>query len=194
MSNNMEEIKSKIIDFLEDASSLIILGIGNDIRGDDGVGPYIINRIINLKEDVSNNNISNNVDMDAAIENNKSNDFSKNMEENIHLINGGTVPENFTGLIKKINPSHIIIIDASIMNKKPGQIEIYLKENISNVSISTHSMSLSYMVKYLELENQFELIFIGIEPKIMDLSLELSDIVKSSADDLIHIFESLFFK
>ena len=171
MSNNMEEIKSKIIDFLEDASSLIILGIGNDIRGDDGVGPYIINRIINLKEDVSNNNISNNVDMDAAIENNKSNDFSKNMEENIHLINGGTVPENFTGLIKKINPSHIIIIDASIMNKKPGQIEIYLKENISNVSISTHSMSLSYMVKYLELENQFELIFIGIEPKIMDLSV-----------------------
>ena len=190
----MEEIKSKIIDFLENASSIIILGIGNDIRGDDGVGPYIINRLINLKEDISNNNVSNHVNIDAAIENNKSNDFSKNVDENIHLINGGTVPENFTGLIKKINPSHIIIIDASIMNKEPGQIEIYHKENISNVSISTHSMSLSYLVKYLELENQFELIFIGIEPKIMDLSLELSDTVKSSADDLIQIFESIFFK
>ena len=108
------------------------------------------------------------------------------------LINGGSVPENFTGLIKKIDPSHIILIDASLMKMQAGEINIVNKDNIADISISTHSMSLAYLIKYLQLEKEYNILFIGIEPEIMDLSFELSDNVKESSDILVKLlFEKI---
>ena len=55
MLNNLDKISSDIDLFLENCDSLLILGIGNDIRGDDGLGPYIINRLSILKDYILNN-------------------------------------------------------------------------------------------------------------------------------------------
>lgn len=226
MLNNFDKISEDIDLFLENCDSLIILGIGNDIRGDDGLGPYIINQLSLLKESILNNpdpaNFKNNLNQNEPNNLDKNEDFFDNVcdintgniplddglnsyicELNVDvneslkkrlnktfLIDGGSVPENFTGLIKKSNPSHIIIVDASLMNKEAGEINIVNKDNIVDISISTHSMSLAYLIKYLELENEFEILFIGIEPKIMDLSFELSDIVKETSDLLVKLLFS----
>lgn len=206
--SQMTEIKLKLEEFLYGCSKLIILGIGNDIRGDDGLGPYIINCLSNLNKDASNNNVLGGADIDNSVNLGDIIRFS----ENILLINGGSVPENFTGPIKKFNPSHIIIIDACLMNMNPGEVNIVSKDNIVNVSVSTHSMSLTYLIKYLEsnedmsmeifddvnLENldvevkkDFKMLFVGIEPEIMDLSFDLTDSVKESCDNLINILAKL---
>ena len=50
MLNNFDKISSNIDLFLENCDSLLILGIGNDIRGDDGLGPNIINQLSILKD------------------------------------------------------------------------------------------------------------------------------------------------
>ena len=223
MINDFDKISSDIQLFLENSQSLLILGIGNDIRGDDGLGPYIINQLSILKEHVLNN--SNLEDINQEIHknnlNNKDNDFeffdnvndintgntpldeglvSYKNELNFHVnetlvdklnntffINGGSVPENFTGLIKKINPSHIILIDATLMNMEAGEINIVDKENIVDISISTHSMSLAYLIKYLQLEKEYDILFIGIEPEKMDLSFDLSPKIKNSSNMLIKL-------
>ena len=223
MLNNFDKISADIDLFLENCDSLLILGIGNDIRGDDGLGPYIINQLSILKEYALNNsnsgdvidNISqykqDNVDrkidffdnvnyintgntpLDKGLNSYMSelnvgvNESLINRLNNTFFINGGSGPENFTGLIKKINPSHIIIIDASLMNKEAGEINIVNKDNIVDISISTHSMSLSYLIKYLQLEKEYDILFIGIEPEIMDLSFELSSKIKNSSDMLIRL-------
>ena len=54
MMQNFDDISDGIDLFLDDCSSLLILGIGNDIRGDDGLGPYIINQLSILKESLLN--------------------------------------------------------------------------------------------------------------------------------------------
>ena len=223
MINDFDKISNDIQLFLENSQSLLILGIGNDIRGDDGLGPYIINQLSILKEHVLNN--SNLEDINQEIHKNnlnyKDNDFeffdnvndintgntpldeglvSYKNELNFHVnetlvdklnntffINGGSVPENFTGLIKKINPSHIILIDATLMNMEAGEINIVDKENIVDISISTHSMSLAYLIKYLQLEKEYDILFIGIEPEKMDLSFELSPKIKNSSNMLIKL-------
>lgn len=176
MSKLNETVYNDLKEFLDGYSKLVILGIGNDIRGDDGLGPYIINRLFDLKEDADDNDLNN--------------------DSGLYLINAGSVPENFTGSIKKINPSHILIIDASLMNMKPGEINIVSKENIVNLSVSTHSMSLKYLIKYLEscegVNNDFKILFVGIEPESMDLSFDLSDSVKETCDDLIKVLIDLF--
>ena len=223
MLNNLDKISEDISLFLENWDSIIILGIGNDIRGDDGLGPYIISQLSLLKEYILNN--SNSSKIKGEINDNpinaQDNDFEffdnvndintgntpldealdsyiaeLNVDVNESLadrlnrtffINGGSVPENFTGLIRKIDPSHIIIIDASLMNMEAGEVNIVNKDNIVDISISTHSMSLAYLIKYLQLEKEYDILFIGIEPEIMDLSFELSPKIKDSSDMLIKL-------
>lgn len=143
----------KIKEFLKDYDKLIILGIGNELRGDDGFGSYIINLIENELKTATNNS---------------------NFKNNIILIDGGSAPENFTGQIKRENPSHIIIVDAAIMGSEPGTIKFIEEDEIANISVSTHSMSLSFLIKYLKKDIDFELLFIGIEPFSMNLGEELS--------------------
>ena len=126
-----------MIDFLKDYEKLIILGIGNELKYDDGVGPFIISELNKL-----------------------------NLNDDILLINAQTVPENFTGKIRIENPSHIILIDACLMGLNPGEFKIVDEEEFTNIGISTHSMSLSYFVKFLNHDN---VLFIGIEPHSMEL-------------------------
>ena len=224
MLNNFDKISSNIDLFLENCDSLLILGIGNDIRGDDGLGPYIINQLSIHKSNLNDNNqeiIKNelknqdnefeffdnvndintgNTPLDEALDSYMDElnvDVNESLIERLDktfLINGGSVPENFTGLIKKIDPSHIMLIDASLMKRQAGEINIVNKDNIVDISISTHSMSLAYLIKYLQLEKEYNILFIGIEPEIMDLSFELSDNVKESSDMLVKLLFDLFDK
>lgn len=157
--------------FLKDYEKLIIMGIGNELKYDDGVGPYIVSKLNQL-----------------------------DLSDNVMLINAKTVPENFTGKIRMENPSHIILIDACLMGMNFGDYKIVDKDDFSNIGISTHSMSLSYFVKFL---NQDNILFIGIEPQLMELidqdSLgvlgadlmdfngELTENVQKSADEIIEL-------
>ena len=154
-------IKEDLVEFLKAYKKLVIMGIGNDIRGDDGIGPYIVENIKHLES------------------------------SNVSILNVTTAPENFTGKIRKIDPTHIIIVDAVIMNEGPGKIKIVKKEEVAGVSLSTHSMSLSYLVNYLELEKPYNILFIGIEPESMELGQGLSPLVKSSSDEIINIFTEI---
>ena len=156
--------ESQLRDFLTDYEKLIILGVGNELKCDDGVGPYIIKKL--QAEDIE--------DMDKLL-----------------FINAETVPENFTGKLRKENPSHIIIIDACLMGGEPGDVKIVDKYDFANIGISTHSMSLSYFVKYLERDNDFKIIFVGIEPESMDFSEKLTENVEKSAYEFIDILKGI---
>lgn len=156
--------ESQLRDFLTDYEKLIILGVGNELKCDDGVGPYIIKKL--QAEDIE--------DMDKLL-----------------FINAETVPENFTGKLRKENPSHIIIVDACLMGGEPGDIKIVDKYDFANIGISTHSMSLSYFVKYLERDNDFKIIFVGIEPESMDYSEKLTENVEKSAYEFIDILKGI---
>ena len=71
-------------------------------------------------------------------------------QNNFIVINAETVPENYTGLIRKEEPSHIIFIDAVEMDINPGEIQLIESNEIANYNISTHAMPISFMIKYIE--------------------------------------------
>ena len=155
--------ESQLESFLSNSEKLIVLGVGNDLKCDDGVGPFIIKRL--KEEDIE--------------------------DENLIFINAETVPENFTGKLRKENPTHIIIVDACLMNGNPGDMQIVDKDDFSNIAISTHSMSLSYFVKYLEKDNDLKIIFVGIEPESLDYGENLTENVEKTAFDFINILKGI---
>lgn len=155
--------EAQLKDFLKDFEKLIILGVGNELKSDDGVGPFIVKNLM-----------AENIESDRLL-----------------LINAETVPENFTGKIRKENPSHVIIVDACLMGCKPGDIRIVDKDDFTNIGISTHSMSLSYFVKYLERDTDFKIIFVGIEPETMDWGANPTENVEKAAFDFIKIIKGI---
>jgi len=156
-------LKSQLNDFLKDYDKLIVLGVGNELKSDDGVGPFIIKKL----------------------------QFENIENENIIFIDGKTVPENFTGKIRKEKPSHLIIVDACIMNSNPGDMQIVNRHDFASIGISTHSMSLSFFVRYLEKDTDFKIMFVGIEPESMDWGENPTPKVEKAADEFIKTLKEL---
>ena len=161
---NMMPFESQLSNFLEGFDKLIVLGVGNELKCDDGVGPYIIKK---LKEE--------------------------NIEDKNRLlfINAETVPENFTGKIRKEKPTHLIIVDACLMDGEPGDMKIVNKYDFANIGISTHSMSLSFFVRYLEKDTNFGIIFVGIEPESMDYADKPTPKVEDAANEFINTLKGI---
>lgn len=148
--------------FLKNHGKIAILGIGNEIKGDDGLGPAIAKKLSKL--------------------------FTNN--EDITIFDGGTVPENYTGSIRKENPSHIILVDAVEMKEEPGYIRVVQKDEIANYNISTHAMPVSFLIKYMETTIDAEIILIGIQPKQMELDQNISKKIEESIDKVVNaLFE-----
>ena len=156
--------KCQLDNFLADYGKLIILGVGNELKCDDGVGPYIIKKL--KEENIENPN-------------------------KLLFIDAQTVPENFTGKIRKENPTHVIIVDACLMDGEPGDMKIVDEHDFANIGISTHSMSLSFFVRYLEKGTDFRIIFVGIEPESMDYADKPTPKVEEAANDFVNILKEI---
>lgn len=145
-------------EFLKSHKKIAILGIGNEIKGDDGLGSYIARKLSKLFQD----------------------------NENIVVYDGGTVPENYTGSIRKVNPTHIILVDAVEMKKEPGYIRVVQKEEIANYNISTHAMPISFLIKFMETTIGGKIILIGVQPKSMELDEGISKEVETSINAVVN--------
>ena len=156
----MQELKKST----EDHELILFLCIGNDMRGDDAIGPIMAE---NLKKIFKN-------------------------RSDIIVINAETVPENYTGLIRKENPSIIIFIDAVEMKSSPGHIKLVQSDKIADYSISSHAMRLSFMIKYLESFTDAKILLIGIQPKNMEMSNPISKEVQESLEELTGLLMNIF--
>jgi len=133
----------------------ILMGIGNTLRRDDGIGSIIAQSF-------------------------KDRDWLS--------VDCGVVPENFTSIIKKNKPDLLVLIDAVEMDLKAGEFRLISPCRISALHLTTHSMPLSFLISYLKEYTQ-ELIFIGIQPKIIDYSNSVSSEVLKSSEEIIRILE-----
>jgi hydrogenase 3 maturation protease len=156
--------ESQLRNFLEGFEKLIVLGVGNELKCDDGVGPYIIKK---LKEGIVED------------------------KDRLLFIDAQTVPENFTGKIRKETPTHLIIVDACLMGGEAGDMKVVDENDFASIGISTHSMSLSFFVKYLQQDCDFRIIFVGIEPESMDYADNPTVKVEEAANEFINILKGI---
>ena len=138
-----------------DSKKYILMGIGNTLRGDDGIGSII----------------------------------AKNFKDNDWLsLDCGVAPENFTSVIKKNKPHLVVLIDVVEMDLKPGEFRIIDPEKISIMHLTTHSIPLSFLISYLENFTP-EVIFIGIQPKLIYYSTSISPEIFKSSEEIIKILK-----
>ena len=112
-------------------------------------------------------------------------------KDRLLFIDAQTVPENFTGKIRKETPTHLIIVDACLMGGEAGDMKVVDENDFASIGISTHSMSLSFFVKYLQQDCDFRIIFVGIEPESMDYADNPTVKVEEAANEFINILKGI---
>ena len=154
------DFEDELRDFITGASRIAVLGIGNDLRSDDGLGPYIIERL----------------DID---------------DDRVMIENVGSVPEGFARPIAKFGADRVIMVDAADMRKPPGHVELITKDRIGGVTLSTHSMPLSFLMMYLEQETGGKTVLIGIQPKSIQFGEGLTQEIQEVVDRTIISLERI---
>lgn len=151
----METWKNRLVGAFQSASRCVILGVGNDLKSDDGVGPYIIEQL------------------------------QGQIPENIELINASTVPENFISHLIESRPDFILIIDAALMKAKPGTIRLIDKDTIGGIAFSTHQLPLTFFIEYLLNEIPVNILVLGIQPLTDKFGQPLSQPIQEAAQQII---------
>lgn len=136
---------------------LAVLGIGNELRGDDALGLVVLHR---LRQAIPETN-------------------------EVMLIDAGSMPENFIFPLRNFAPHLIVIIDAANMGELPGTIALIEANQISGARFSTHGIPLDFLIAYLEMEIGCSTIVLGVQPKTMFFTAPLSDEVHQAVETLV---------
>ncbi len=82
-------------------------------------------------------------------------------------IDAGTVPENYTRLIREHRPDLLVIVDAAKMDLPPGSVRIIPEELIIETGIGTHQIPVHLLIGYMKPWVK-EIILVGIEPEHLE--------------------------
>lgn len=124
-----------LTEWLKDRRKLMILGIGSLIRTDDAAGLEVVKRL------------------------------EGRVPSNVKLIECETVPESFMGTIRQHQPTHVMMIDAALLNLKPGSSKLIEPKEIAGVPISTHALPLHIFCEYLSKTTGAKVALLAIQPK-----------------------------
>ncbi|MEM2739443.1 MAG: hydrogenase maturation protease [Candidatus Bathyarchaeia archaeon] len=137
---------------------IAILGIGNELMGDDGLGVIAARRLSTM--------IRYNPD--------------------ILVLECGTIPESFTSILLGFRPDLILILDAVDFGGSPGSISIFDASILDRISISTHKPSLRIMARYLEMNGlEAHILVLAIQPRSIGFHTNLSREVEESMNTIL---------
>jgi hydrogenase 3 maturation protease len=154
------DIESSLKDWFSGAEKVVVAGVGNPFRRDDFVGVKIVR---SLKGKVSNN---------------------------IYLIEAETIPESYMQQIVAFKPTHILLVDAGIINKPAGAAQLAdPTQLIRKTSISTHTLPLRIFCDYLTETTAAKIGLLIIQPMDTSFGEELTPKLKQTAKTLSNLLK-----
>jgi hydrogenase maturation protease len=149
-------------DSQDSSSDVTILGIGNLLMGDEGVGIHVIDSIYS----------------------------TYSFSPAINFIDGGTIGIDLIPYFEECKK--MMIIDAVDSQEEPGYIVTLENDAIHyrfNTKLSLHHAGLSDVLSIIKLQeiDAPDMILIGIQPQIVEMGLELSATVGDKMPQIINI-------
>jgi hydrogenase maturation protease len=148
---------------LSETRRIGVLGIGNVLMGDDGVGPYTVKQL------------------EARYE----------FPEHVELQDVGTPGLGITSVFSEYDA--VILIDAVNAKKNPGEVKVYRKDELVQVPvkqrISPHDPALVEALLFAELSGKCpkEVLLVGVVPEACELKCGLSAAVLAGVEAAIGV-------
>lgn len=157
-----------------------ILGIGNDLNGDDAVGVLIARALMDLGRLVGNEDPADR--KDPADQGDPGDLLPAAYRQwaraggrpDVLVIDGGPAPESFTGPLRRFAPQVVILVDAAEIGAAPGEARLFDWQEAAGLSASTHTMPPSMLAKFLMAELGCKVALIGIQFEHLEFEKPLS--------------------
>ncbi|MBN1856389.1 MAG: hydrogenase maturation peptidase HycI [Dehalococcoidia bacterium] len=146
----------------------LVLGVGNILNGDDGIGPYIAEGL-------------------GAATHDRLHEVAGGRESGtVVALDCGTTPENYTSVVRREQPDLVLIVDAAVMGLPPGEVRLIPSDKMGVLTLSTHNMPLSLLIDYIA-EMAGEVRLIGIQPASMLLGESMAEVVVVAGERLVNL-------
>ena len=156
--NKKNDIEADLKNWLSNVQKVVIAGIGNPLRKDDFVGVEIVRSLQNR------------------------------VSQSVYLMECETVPESFIEPITEFKPTHILIIDAAMLNLKPGSSKLIDPDQMmKHAPISTHALPLRIFCEYLTKTTDAKIALLVIQPKDTDFGEGLTSKLRETATNLTNL-------
>jgi hydrogenase maturation protease len=148
---------------LSETRRIGVLGIGNVLMGDDGVGPYTVKLL------------------EARYE----------FPEQVSLQDVGTPGLGISSVFSEYDA--LILIDAVSAKKNPGEVKLYRKNELVQVPlkprVSPHDPALVEALLFAELSGKCpqEVVLVGVVPEVCELGCGLSAAVQAGVETAIGV-------
>ncbi|RLA07536.1 MAG: peptidase M52 [Gammaproteobacteria bacterium] len=151
----------------------LILGVGNKLLTDEGIGNYVIEYLKNNK-----------------------NTF---ILQNIKLLDGGTL--SFPLAIEVQKYESLIVVDSAMLHKKAGSVGMFENDDLdsfisSSKKSSVHEVGLTDILKIALLSDKLpqNRALIGVQPKTIDWGDQPNQVILDSMDTIIETISQLLAK
>jgi coenzyme F420 hydrogenase subunit delta len=133
-----------------------IIGIGNDLFGDDGFGPRVIDYIR----------------------------ANYNLPSDIEVINAGSSPDFLLDELGETDTKQIIIIDVFNSGKKPGELTVIAADDVPKVFPQrlTHFMPIAEIIKEIVASRRIDIKLIACQPEKITVPDVCVGLTKSVGD------------
>jgi hydrogenase 3 maturation protease len=158
VTNEKYNVQKELKKWLSDAERVVVAGIGNPIRMDDFVGVKIVQ------------------------------DLRGKISSRVYLIECETVPESSIQNIIDFDPTHVLLIDAALLDLKAGEARLVKPEKLTvSSAFSTHMLPLRIFCEYLARTTKTKIALLLIRPKQTDFGETLTPEIEASARNLVSV-------
>jgi len=123
---------------IEPAAVVAVLGIGNELMGDDAAGILVVRGLRECSP-------------------------REGCGRTVCLFECHTTPENFTGAIERLKPDLVLMIDAADMGAAAGTTALLDAAAMGSMMHSTHTMPLSFLAEYIRRTSGAAVAALGIQ-------------------------------
>jgi hydrogenase maturation protease len=141
-------------------SQTLVLGLGNILMRDEGVGVRVVERLLERYD----------------------------FPVGVQVLDGGTLGLDLLPWVEGVD--RLLVVDAVDMGAEPGTTTRLEGEEVPvflGVKISPHQMGLADLLAASRLRGYFpqQLVLWGVQPEVIEVGLELSPLVETQAETLV---------
>jgi hydrogenase maturation protease len=142
------------------AFKTLVLGVGNKLMSDEGVGVHVIERLV----------------------------AGFSIPKEVQVLDGGTLGMDLLYYLEGIE--NLLIVDAVETHKEPGTVIRLEGEDVPaflSMKISPHQIGVPDMLAAAKFKDLYPKQFVlwGVQPELMEIGLELSPLIESKVDTLV---------
>lgn len=143
--------------------NIAVLGIGQELCGDDAAGVLVARRLRRLVGD-----------SDQRL-----------------VVDAGLAPENCSGLLRRFRPDFVILVDAAYIGETLGSVRLVNCQAAEGFSASTHTLPLNLLCSYLIEETGCDIALVGIQAGDTQCGQATSQQVKTAARRVARVLAAL---